>query len=400
MRTPSQRVARTLIVLIPLVLVLTLLWWTLLRTVETIDTTPVEYGDIESSVTALGTIQPRRYVDVGAQASGAIRHITVEAGSLVRKGDLLVEIDPSVQQAKVDTDRATLQSLHAQRDEARAQRDQAQQEATRQRQMNTEGATRIEDLQNAEAALRVAVARISDVDAQIDGAQSTLKGDLAQLGYTRIYAPIGGTVVTLDAREGQTINATYQTPNILRIADLSTMTVWTDVSEADISTVRPAMPVYFTTLGNLTDAGPRRWTSRVQQILPAPPHAQAQAGEQGSTSTNAQPSTPGKVVLYTVLFDVDNADGALMPQMSAQVFFVRASARHVLVAPLSALQPVAGTADRYTARVLVGGQIQTTDVRIGTHDRLHGEVLSGLSAGTKLVTGTHTEHAGAGRFRW
>src|SRR5580692_7082501 len=147
MQAQRRHGARILIILVPLALVLILLWWTLLRTVTTIDRVPIQYGDIESNVTALGTLQPLSYVDVGAQASGAIRHIAVEAGSVVRKGDLLVEIDPSVQQAKVETDRATLDSLHAQLDEARAQRDLAQQEATRQRQMTADGATRLEDLQ-------------------------------------------------------------------------------------------------------------------------------------------------------------------------------------------------------------------------------------------------------------
>ncbi|RKP47101.1 efflux RND transporter periplasmic adaptor subunit [Pararobbsia silviterrae] len=395
------QVSRAITILLPLAVVLALLWWTLLRTVQTIDTVPIEYGDIESSVTALGTLQPLSYVDVGAQASGAIRRIAVAPGSHVKKGDLLVEIDPSIQQAKVDTDRAALDSLHAQLAQAHAQRDLAQQEADRQRQMNTDGATRIEDVQSADSALRVAVARLADLGAQIDGARSTLNGDLAQLGYTRIFAPMGGTVVTLDAREGQTLNATYQTPNILRIADLSKMTVWTDVSEADIGKVRAGMPVYFTTLGYVTNDVPRRWTAHVRQILPAPPHtpSQSQSGESG-TQTAAPSQGAGKVVLYTVLFDVDNADGALMPQMSAQVFFVRASATHVLVVPLTAMEAVAGEPDRYTAKVLVGERVETREVRTGTHDRLHAEVVSGLSRGDRLVTDIRTERAGEGKFRW
>jgi len=131
--------------------------------------------------------------------------------------------------------------------------------------MASEGSTRDEDLQTAYAALRAARATIGELRAQIDGAQATLKGDEAQLGYTKIYAPMSGTIVTADAREGQTLNATYQTPTILRIADLSTMTIWTQVSEADVLKVRPGMAVYFTTLG----ASERRWTSKVRQILPA-----------------------------------------------------------------------------------------------------------------------------------
>jgi len=399
MRIPSvvQRPATLVVLLACLGL---LLWWWLLRPTEVIETAPVGRGDIESSVTALGLLQPRSYVDVGAQASGAIRRIHVQPGDAVKKGQLLVEIDPAVQQSRVDADRATLASLRAQLDEQYAQRDLARQQWERQRHMAADGSTRDEDVQSAQAALRVALARIDNLRAQIDGASSALKGDEAQLGFTRIYAPMSGTVVTLDAREGQTLNATYQTPNILRIADLSAMTVWTEVSEADVRRVRPGMPVYFTTLGVQDEQGSaRRWRGQVRQILPAPP---TPAGAAPAATTAGAPATPaGKVVLYTVLFDVDNADRELMPQMSAQVFFVAASARNVLVAPLPALQAVSGQPGRYTARVLdAQGRILVREVATGVRDRLSAEVLSGLKEGERLVTGVRYERAADGRFRW
>ncbi|QET04529.1 MULTISPECIES: efflux RND transporter periplasmic adaptor subunit [Cupriavidus] len=375
------------------------LWWWLLRPTEIVDTVPVTRGDIESSVTALGILQPRSYVDVGAQASGAIRRIHVQPGDAVTRGQLLVEIDPSVQQARVDATRATLASLRAQLAEQYAQRDLARQQAERQRSMARDGSTRDEDVQTAEAALRVALARIDNLRAQIDGASSQLKGDEAQLGYTRIFAPIAGTVVTLDAREGQTLNATYQTPTILRIADLSAMTVWTEVSEADVRRVRPGMSVYFTTLGVQDGEGAaRRWTGKVRQILPAPP---TPAGPAPAAGAAAAASPAGKVVLYTVLFDVDNGDRALMPQMSAQVFFVAASVSNVLVAPLPALQPVNGQPGRYTARVLgADGRIADRQVATGVRDRLSAEVVSGLKEGERLVTGVRYERMADGRFRW
>jgi membrane fusion protein, macrolide-specific efflux system len=376
-------------------LIAVLLWWTLFRTVDVVETVKVSIGDVESSVTASGTLRPLSYVDIGAQASGAIRRIAVQPGSVVKKGDLLVEIDPSVQRARVDTDRAALDSLRAQLAGARAQREQAMQEAQRQRQMNADGATRMQDLQNADAALRTANARLADLQAQITGALSTLKGDEAQLGYTRIYAPMAGKVVTLDAREGQTLNATYQTPVIMRIADLSTMTVWTEVSEADVRRVRAGMRVWFTTLGE-----PRRWTGSVRQILPAPPNRSAGASAEAGAPSNAS-SDAGKVVLYTALFDVANPDGALMPQMTAQVFFVEASARQAVVAPLTALTATPGQPGWYTARVESGdGRITQRRVRGGVHDRVTTQVLDGLKAGERLVTAVRHERAAQGRFRW
>jgi macrolide-specific efflux system membrane fusion protein len=371
-----------------------IIWAAFFRTIERVDTVTIHRASIEASVAALGTLQPHSYVDVGAQASGEIRHIHVRPGDIVTKGQLLVEIDQSVQQAKLDVDRSALLSLRAQLTGQQAQHALAQQQYDRQRRMSSEGSTRDEDLQTAYAALLAARASIENLRAQIDGAQSTLKGDEAQLGYTRIYAPMAGTVVTLDAREGQTLNATYQTPTIMRIADLSTMTVWTQVSEADVPRVKAGMPVYFTTLG----ASERRWTAHVRQILPAPPNPALPADGQPGPAANA--SSAGKVVLYTVLFDVKNNDAQLLPQMSAQVFFVVANAKDVLVAPLPAMTPVDSYPDLFKAQVLVDGNVVSREVRTGVRDRLNAEVLAGLSAGDRLVTHISRVHAADGRFQW
>jgi membrane fusion protein, macrolide-specific efflux system len=393
-----SRAARRRVLPACLLLALVVIGWWLLRTRTVVDTTAIARGDIEVSVTALGTLQPQSYVDVGAQASGEIRHIAVQPGSVVKKGDLLVEIDPSVQQAKVDADRAALDSLSAQLDAGEASAVFARQQNDRQRQMNADSSTRAEDVQSAESTARSAVAHVADLRAQIEGASSTLKGDQAQLGYTRIFAPMSGTVITLDAREGQTLNATYQTPKILRVADLSTMTVWTEVSEADVRRVHPGMPVYFTTLGD-----ERRWTGTVRQILPAPPNPSPDASSSSSSDSQKGGSTSGagKVVLYTVLFDVRNTDHALMPQMSAQVFFVEAAAHHTTLAPLAALQPVAGKSNVYTAKVETpDGDVVTREVHTGVQDRIQAQVLSGLAPGERLVTGVRQERALAGRFQW
>ncbi|WP_245933157.1 efflux RND transporter periplasmic adaptor subunit [Caballeronia novacaledonica] len=351
-------------------------------------------GDIESSVAALGTLQPHSYVDIGSQASGEIRRITVQPGDIVKKGQLLVEIDPSVQQAKFDVDRSALTSLRAKLVGEEAKLVFAQHQYERQRRMTAEGSTRDEDVQSAYAALQSSRATIDDLRAEIEGARATLLGDEAQLGYTKIYAPMAGTIVTLDAREGQTLNATYQTPVILRIADLSTMTVWTQVSEADVLKVTPGMPVYFTTLG-----ADRRWTGAVRQILPAPPNAVVPSNDQ-QASPAANAINTGKVVLYTVLFDVRNEGKQLMPQMSAQVFFVAQQAHDVVIAPLSAIAPVAGSNDLYTAQVLENGRAVTRQIRVGVRDRLNAEVRSGLAPGELLVTGIRRARAAEGKFQW
>ena len=367
------------------------LWWAS-RPVTAYEHVVVMQSDVESTVTAIGTLQPRRYVDVGAQVSGQITRLLVVPGAQVNKGQLLVEIDPSVQRATVDAGRASLTGLRAQLAEQRAQHRLASQQWARQQQLDREGATRAEDVQTAEAQLAGAAARMEHLKAQIDQTQATLKADEARLGYTRIYAPMAGTVVSIDAREGQTLNATYQTPNVLRIADLTAMTVWTDVSEADVRRVKNGMPVYFTTLGDAGQGTARRWSGEVRQVLPAPSNSPAQAAAGG-----AMPAPATKAVAYTVLFDVDNEDAELMPQMTAQVVFVTAKAKNALGIPLIALN-AQSEGDAHTVRVLNAlGQPEARAVRLGVRSRHQVQILEGLKDGERVVTGESTS---AGGFRW
>ncbi|EKT4468329.1 efflux RND transporter periplasmic adaptor subunit [Pseudomonas putida] len=368
-----------------------LAWKALPFGAQPVSTVAVTRADIESSVTALGTLQPRRYVDVGAQASGQIRKLHVEVGDAVRQGQLLVEIDPSTQQARLDAGRYSIDNLKAQLAEQRAQYQLAGQQYKRQRDLAAAGATRAEDLQTAQAQLKVTQARIDRYQAQIRQAQASLRSDEAELGYTRIYAPMAGTVVAVDAREGQTLNAQQQTPLILRIAKLSPMTVWAQVSEADIGKVQPGMTAYFTTLAG----GKRRWTSTVRQILPIPPKPLDQASQGGGSPASAGAGTTGsKVVQYTVLLDVDNPDGALMAEMTTQVFFVAGQARQVLTAPLAALDDTDGDGLRLAQVLGSDGKVEQRQVRTGLSDRLRVQILDGLREGEHLVIGAPAASGG------
>ncbi|MFC5769992.1 efflux RND transporter periplasmic adaptor subunit, partial [Thauera sinica] len=274
----------------------------------------VQRGDIEDVVTATGTLQPRDYVDVGAQVSGQLRKIHVEVGSEVKEGDLLAEIDPTVYLARVDASRAQLRNLRAQLKEREAQVALAGIQFRRQTALMAEDATTRETLQTAETSLKSAQAQFEALRAQIEQIESTLRADEANLQYARILSPMTGTVVSITARQGQTLNANQQAPVILRVADLSTMTVQTQVSEADVSRLKLGMDAYFTTLGGQG----QRWYGKLEKVEPTP------------TVTN-------NVVLYNALFDVPNPDGKLMTQMTAQVFFVVAQAKDVLLMPMAAL---------------------------------------------------------------
>jgi membrane fusion protein, macrolide-specific efflux system len=331
-------------------------------------TATVTRGDVEDVVIATGTLQPLEYVDVGTQVSGQLRKIHVQIGDQVKRGDLLAEIDPTVFQARVDADRANLLRLNAELAEKQAQRRLAEQQFRRQEGLLRGNATSQEAHQSAEAALRVAEAQIESLKAQVTQTQSTLKGNEANLGYTKIYAPMDGTVVSLTARQGQTLNANQQAPIVLRIADLETMTVSTQVSEADIGRLKLGMEAYFTTLGQPN----RRWYGKLRQILPTP-------------------EVVNNVVLYNALFDVANPGQALKTQMSAQAFFVLASAKDVLTVPTAALRGAVGPeredgARKHKVQVLLeSGAVEERTVTVGARNRIAAEIVEGLSEGETVV---------------
>ena len=371
-------------------------------------TATVQRANVEDAVTATGTLQPRDYVDVGTQVSGQLKKLHVEIGSSVKSGQLLAEIDPTVYLSRVDADRAQLLNLRAQLNDRQAQLVLAEQQFKRQTNLMSEQATTAEALQTAEASLASAKAQLDVLKAQIQQAGSTLRGDEANLNYTKIYAPMAGTVVAQSAKQGQTLNANQSAPMVLRIADLSTMTIQSQVSEADVSRLKVGMDVYFTTLGNPN----KRWQGKLRQINPTP-------------------EIVNNVVLYNALFDVTNPDGALMTQMTAQIFFVVAQARDVITVPLSALRAATGPAGTAGARrgpaateaksapsprgnaagvrndnadgsdprirfrggqaraqvVKPDGTIEQRDVKVGVMNRVSAEIVSGLEEGEQVVIG-------------
>lgn len=274
----------------------------------------VERGSIENTVAAAGTLKPSEFIDVGAQVSGILQKLHVEVGDKVEEGQLLAEIDARVQEARVEGSRANILGLEAQLEARKASLQLARANAERQMRLMEEDATSQLEYDNAVNNLAAAESALVQLEKQIEQSRASLLQDETQLGFTKIYAPASGTVVTIEMNEGRTLNAAQMAPNILRIADLTTMRIESDISEADVGSVRPGMPVYFKTLGG----GERRWYSTVQQILPTP-------------------EVLNNVVLYTGLFEVENTDGTLLSEMTAQVYFVTSSAEDVLTVPLGAL---------------------------------------------------------------
>lgn len=322
----------------------------------------VTVGDIENLITATGSLEPLDYVDVGAQVTGQLENLLVDVGDQVEKGDLLAEIDATVYIAKVDATRAQLSNQNALLEDRHAQLTLAELKYQRAKNLVDERAATKEALETAEAGLRSAKAQIKALEAQIEQTASGLREQEANLKYASIYAPMDGTVVSLSARQGQTLNASQTTPTILQLADLSVMTVKAQVSEADISKLKLNMPVYFTVFGGEG----KRWHGNLRKIEPSP-------------------TVENNVVLYNALFDVPNADGALMTQMTTQVFFVASKAEKVLTLPLSAVK-LGRRGQQATVKVLTtNNSIEERDIVVGINNRVHIEVKQGLKEGDKVL---------------
>lgn len=326
----------------------------------------VTLGNIEENVTAQGKLEAKEYVDVGAQVTGQLQKIYVKIGDNVKEGDLLAQIDPRIYSARVQADEANIKNLQAQLIGQHAEVIFVNQQYERYKELLKTHGISEQDFQNNEFNLKKAHATVAALEAQIEQVQSTLRGDKTNLGYTKIFASMDGTVVDQKARAGQTLNANQQTPMILQLAKLDLMTVRAQVAEADVMRLKPDLPVYFSTLG----AGERRWNGTIQQILPTP-------------------QVINNVVLYDVLIDVENQDRQLMTGMSAQIFFVLGKAENVLLLPVTALgerlpkeDSAQGTA--YRIKEITSQNTVEKIVHIGLKNRRFAEVRDGIQVGSQV----------------
>ncbi|EEZ33533.1 efflux transporter, RND family, MFP subunit [Brucella sp. NF 2653] len=338
----------------------------------------VTRGDIENAITAVGTLSALRSVNVGAQVSGQLKSVKVEVGDHVKQGQLIAEIDPSPFEKKVEIAGAQLDNLKAQLLSKDAQLTLKKLNAARQKSLLATRGVSQATVDQANADLLMAEAEVKALNAQIRQQEAQLASDKVDLGYTSIYSPMEGTVVDQAAKEGETLNAVQSAPTIVTVADLKVMTVEAQVSEADISKLKPGMPVYFTLLGQPD----KRFTGTLRQIKPTP-------------------ATDNNVVLYYALFDVPNPTGELMIDMSAQVYFVLGEAKDVLVVPTAALtDKQKGGKPQVTVKVAdESGTLVERPVKVGVRNRVLAEIQSGLEEGDRVVVTAATGNGAAGGER-
>jgi len=345
-------------------------------------TAEVTRGDLEQTVVATGTLEPKELVSVGAQVSGRLEKLNVELGQTVHKGDLIAQIDAQTQTNTLKTSRAALATIQAQRASSQAELAKAELEFKRQQMMVAGEATSHADFEAAEAALKAARAEIASYDAQIDQARVNVSTAQVNLDYTRISAPMDGVVVSIVTKQGQTVNAIQSAPTIVILAQLDVMTIKAEISEADVIKVKPGQPVYFTILGDPD----HRYQAKLRQIEPAPESIVNVVNSSSSASATSS-STSSTAIYYNGLFEVPNEDGRLRALMTAQVTVVLASKHDVLQIPATALGEKTREG-RYLVRVQdAEGRQQPRQVAIGLNNNVTAEVLDGLKAGEKVIVG-------------
>ena len=378
---PKRRRAKPLLwaAIVVLLLIAGYLWQRSSHRPPEYVTEPAVMRDVEQVVLAGGVLSAVRQVSVGAQVSGQLKSVKVALGDRVEQGQLIAEIDDLPQQNALRTAQAELtmrraelaaRSANLQRDELAYQR---------QARMAANDSTSRAALEQAAAQRAVARADEAVAKAQINQAETKVENAKVDLGYTRILSPIDGVIVAVVSKEGQTLSAVQMAPTIVKVAQTDQMTVKAEISEADITRVKPGLPVYFNILGEPD----RRYNARLRAVEPAPESEQKEDAASASMGTTG--SATSQAVYYNGLFEIDNPDNILRIAMTAQVFIVLESIQNTLAIPASALGARADDG-RYTVRVLgADGQAQDKQVKIGLNNNVDAQVIEGLTEGDRVI---------------
>ncbi len=332
-------------------------------------TVAVERGDVENTVLAAGVVQPVKYVDVGAQTSGKLKSLKVKRGDVVKEGELLAEIDPVLAQTALKSSSAALENMTSQRSVKEAELVLARLQRDRNDLLFSHQVIAANERDITKANYEVALASAASFTAQMKQATASVNTARANLGYTQITATMSGEVVSIAALEGQTLNANQSAPVILRIANLDTVTVWAQVSEADIDRVRLNQSVYFTVLGQI-----KKWNGKVRQILPTP-------------------ELINNVVFYDVLFDISNMKRELHIQMTAQVYIILSQAKGVLLIPTAVVGNALEGSEIKIKVINEDDSEEIRTIRIGIKGEISTEVKEGLKENERVVISDIKEKA-------
>lgn len=329
----------------------------------TFDTAAVAPANIMNSITATGTIEPVTSVTVGTQVSGIVSKLFVDYNSVVKKGQVIAELDKTNLMSQLNTAKTQLATAQSQLNYQTAN-------YKRYKTLFEKGLVAADDFDNAKLSYTQAKEQVASAKEEVQRAQTNL-------GYATITSPIDGVVLSKSVEEGQTVAASFSTPELFTIAqDLTNMQVVADVDEADIGDVKEGERVSFT-----VDAYPDdTFEGEVKQV------------RQEATTTN-------NVVTYEVVISAPNADLKLKPGLTANVTIYTAERKGVLSVPSKALRftpqketvgkmkIVDATNAKNKVWTIEGNSIVAHKVNIGMTDGTNTQIVGGIAEGTKVVTG-------------
>lgn len=335
------------------------------------DTKPIERCTITQVVEASGTINPVNTVSVGSTVSGLIKEIYVDFNSEVKKGQILAQIDPANFEAAVQQNAATINNAQANLTKLQATLDYDKKMYERYQRLYDKNFVAKSELDQMKTNYKSDLAQIAAARAQISQAQAAYKTAMTNLGYTRIIAPVDGTIISREIDLGQPVAASFQAPELFTIAqDLTKMQIEVNVSEADIGKVKEGQDVIYT-LDGYPD---QDFKGKVTQV-------------------RISPTTVSNVVTYSVIVEVNNEDLKLKPGMTANVSIITDKSEDVLCVPNIALKftPDPTSGKKYETQgvwILEGKKPVRREVKIGAADDNSSEIITAkVSEGENVITG-------------
>ena len=319
---------------------------------------PIEKRTITQIVEATGTIEPINTVSIGSQVSGRIEQIFVDFNTQVEKGQQLAQIDTSLFEAQLQQSKANINNAKATLARNEAQLEYDTKTYNRYKNLYDRNLVSKNDLDSAKAAYKSDLAQVASAKAQIMQAQANYATASANMGYTKIVSPVKGIVISKEVEVGQTVAASFQTPTLFMVAeDLTKMRIETSVSEADIGKVKEGQEVEYT-LDGYPDS---IFKGTVTQV-------------------RLSPVTESNVVTYTVVIEVDNQEGKLLPGMTANVSIITSKKEDILTVPNVALKfTLADNKKKYEQKgiwINKKGKPTRINVETGVSDDTYIEVIS------------------------
>lgn len=360
-----------------IIIALLAFWISTRKSSVTYMTEKVRVGNIKHSVEATGEIEAVNLVTVGAQVSGQIKKLHVVLGQEVKQGQMIAEIDSTTQENALRTDKLRLETYKAQLAARKTTLEVAKRAYDRELKLIKTDSTSKESLDNARDAYAIAKANVDETNSLIKQTLLAINTDETNLGYTKIRAPLDGTVVSVPVEEGQTVNANQTTPTIIKIANLNDMEINIQISEGDITKVKQGMPVEYTILSEPNTV----FHATLDSLDPGLTTLSDGSYDKSSSSSSG---TSSSAVYYYAKSFVNNPDGKLRIGMMTQCTILVADAENVLLVPSIAITT---SGDKHYIRVLKDKeQVERREIKVGITDGVYTEVLSGVSEGEEVIS--------------